>query len=217
MQSFIGNVQEPKGCSQARGNLLALHQLQLFSIAKFRYSFDEGVGQFLDLVRSAAFLVFGNLLGLFHGPGLLHRLPAGVPDADTAFLDSAAYQLHQVPAAFIRKGWNGNPDERAVRGRIQAKVGLEYGLLHGRNGALVPWLHGKKSSIWYGDRSELVQGGGSAVIIDEEVFYEAGAGPTCPDRGETSDKSVYGILHLKLGFCEEIIGFRHCKTLRSGG
>ena len=156
------------------------------------------VGHLLQVLLSQLQLVLGDLGGLLHLLERLQRIPADVADGHLAALVVLADLLDQFLAALLRQLGEGQPDGLAVILGIDAQIGLLNGLLNALQGRGVPRGDEQRPGIGGRHRSDLLDGGGGAVVVHLNAVEDGCVGPSGPHGSEVTLHRLHALLHLFL-------------------
>ena len=106
--------------------------------------------------------------------------------------------LDQFLAALFGQRRDGQPDDLAVVGRVEAQVGGADGLLDGADLRNVPRLDGDQGRLGNVQVGDLVQRRGRAVVIHADVVQDAQRGAPGADGGHVVLQIRDGLLHAGL-------------------
>ena len=122
-----------------------------------------------------------------------------VPNGHVAGLGVPLDQPHVLAAALLVQRRDGDADDLAVVGRVEAELRFLQSLLHRGDDAAVPGLDDDHASLGYADRGQLVERRGIAVVLDRDAIDQRGAGPAGPDGLDLLGQSIDALLHPALG------------------
>src|SRR3989440_585936 len=178
---------------------LDLHDLAFLAGSEFVDARDVAVGKLLQLLDGAAALVGRYLLLLLHRLEAVVVVAPDVPNGHVAGLGVPLDQPHVLAAALLVQRRDGDADDLAVVGRVEAELGFLQSLLHRRDDAAVPGLDDDHASLGCADRGQLVERRGIAVVLDRDAIDQRGAGPAGPDGLDLLGQSIDALLHPALG------------------
>ena len=160
-------------------------------------------------------VVLAGLAVLLDGLELLLGLAADTAHLDAGVLGAGAGELDVVLAALLGQCRQGDTDDGAVIGGVDAEVGLADGgddVLHG--GAVEG---ADQDGAGLGDRQggELLERGGGAVVVHDDPVEHRGVGAAGADGGQLALGGLEGLVHLVLGLEHDVVDHGASFTGRS--
>src|SRR3546814_2393218 len=131
------------------------------------------IGQLLDFVLHAAFVVFGDFLVLDQ---LLERVvgvAAQIAHGNLGVFAFGADHFGQVTPPLFGERRHGNTDVVAHGDRVQPQIGIAYGFFYGAGHVLFPDLHADGTSVDQVDVGNLTDRHRGAVICDHDKIGRA--------------------------------------------
>src|SRR4051794_782946 len=150
-----------------------LQDLRLFALEVRVELGDALVGDLLKLGLRAALLVLADLALLAHLAQVVHDVAADVADLHAALLGDVMEDLDHLLAPLLGQRRDGQADELAVVGRVQAEVGVADRLLDRLDRVLVVGLHGQQLRLGV-DARELLERRRRAVVVDVDAVEQRG-------------------------------------------
>src|SRR5207245_5463502 len=184
---------------------LDLHDLGFFPGGDAVHPLDVGLGELLKPAMGTLRVVLRKLAFLLHGVDAMELVPANVSDRHPGLLGLVAYEPHVFLASLFGEGWNRDPDDLAVAGRVQPLLSRTEGLLDRADLALVVDLHHQEPGLGRADLRELVERRRGAVIRDHDLVDQGRVGATGPDGGQLGPEVVDRFRHLRLGVTQDRI------------
>src|SRR5699024_3441163 len=162
-------------------------------------------GQAVQLGLGAGDLVLTGLTVLGDPVQLLLGAAADVAHGDPGVLPLRLGELDVVAAALLGQRGQHDPDDVAVVARVHSQVRLPQRLLDRGHRALVVGADEHGAGLLDGDRGELLQRGGSTVVVHLDLLEHAGVGTSGADSGEVLSGHLDGLVHLLLGFEKGVV------------
>ena len=161
--------------------------------------------KFLHLLFAVLLDVFGHTLldGLLQ---VIDAVAAGIADADLGGLHLLAALLHQLFAAFLGEGRNGDADNLAVVLGHDAQRGVDDGFLDDAHHTLVPGTDGNGAGIGGRDGGHIVERDDRAVAVHADAVKQTYVGFARTDVSQFVFNVHDGHFHHFLSFVQ--IGFQ---------
>src|SRR5579863_551225 len=180
-----------------------LEELRLFRGKDLVYFGDMLVGELLDLVLCATFLILSDLTVLEQrlefGVGVATHAPHRYPRGFRLLSCHFDYLL----ATFLGEGRHGHADDVAGGGRHQPEVRSHDGLLDHRDHGLLPGRDGEGTAVTQRDISHLVERHLGSVVFDPQMIDHRSVGAAGAQLGERILEGVGALVHARRG------GFLH--------
>src|SRR5579875_167647 len=216
-------------CSRSSWSSLAicspsdLQELPLFVAEQLIDHADLAVGQLLQFLLDPLQLVGGERALFLQALELVAGCPAEVPNRDPPLFGLVPHHLHQLPAALLGEGREGQPDHGAVVGRVDAQVRSADRPLDGAERALVVGRDDQQHRVGDAEAGQLAQRRLGPVVVDHDRLDERRRGPAGAHRGELALGVLHRLGHLLSGLLEhdlaELFGHRTsvpiCSPLRA--
>src|SRR5438270_3759605 len=186
---------------------LDLHDLGFFAGCHLVDERDEPVGDFLQLLTATPGFIGGNLLLLFQPFDPVHLLSPDVANRHVRVFRVALHEARVLPAALLIERWNRHADQLSVVAGIQAEFGLLNRLLDRADDRPVPGLNDDHARLGHGDRRQLVERHGIAVVLDRDLVDQGRAGTTGANRQDLAAQRFEALGHLVFGLFD--IGLDH--------
>src|SRR5262245_1255335 len=92
--------------------------------------------------------------------------------------------LGELLATLLVQRWDGNTNQPAVVGWIEAKVGCAYGFFHRPDHRYVVGLYGDQSRFGSCELANLVDRCRNTVVVDLNIVEDRNRCAACSDRAE---------------------------------
>src|SRR5262252_7414777 len=187
---------------------LYLEELGFLVFKQLVYLCDIGVREIVELPFRPAPLVLARIAALDQLVERVLGVPADVANGDPAVLRLVPRDLDVLAPALLGELREDDPDDRAVIGRVDAKVAVPDRLLDRCQRCLVEWLDNHHPRLRHMERSQLVHGCLGPVVLGRDLVEHRRMRPAGADAGELLLGDRDGLLHLLLGLEEGIVN--HC-------
>src|SRR5437879_2419078 len=168
------------------------HDLRFFRLDRRVHRLEMLVVRLLHFFLGVLLIVRRDVFGLLDP---VHRVGARMTDRDAAFLGELVNDFHQLFAAFLGQGRNGDADEVAIVRRRESQIGCENHLLEGLQQTSVPRLHGEELRFRRGNSRDLRQGHLVPVRLDAHQIEQGGGRFARPHRRELPLHRFDGLIH----------------------
>ena len=156
-------------------------------------------------------LVFEELLEMFVG------VAADVAQGDAALFGDVAEFLGEFAAAVFGERRNGDADDFAVVGRIEAEIGNADAFFNGADDGVVPGLNGDERGFGDVQLSDLIERRGRAEVIDANAVEKADGGAAGAEVGHFVLQVGQHLVHFGAGVGFYFFDVLEGAAARSGG
>ena len=159
----------------------------------------------LEFLFGPGHLVFAGLPVTTDTAELFFGLATDIADGDFGVLSLGVRDLDQIAAAFLRKVRDDHPDDQSVIGGVHTEIGIPDRLLHRLELAGIVGLDHGHPGLGHRHAGQLDQGGGSTVVIHDDLGEHRRTGAAGTYRGEILLGHQYGLFHLLLRIEEGVV------------
>src|SRR5579875_2798673 len=185
-----------------------LEQLRLLVPEQLVDLRDVRVGQLVELALGPPALVLAGFAVPHQLVDRVLGVAADVPDRHPPVLRLVPGDLDVLPAPLLGELGEDHADHRAVIGRVDAEVAVADRPLDRGERALVEGLDQHHPRLRHVERGELVHRRLRPVVLSRDLAEHRRVSTTRPDAREVLLGDRDGLLHLLLGFEEDLVD--HC-------
>ena len=211
-------VQRPDGGQLfSAKHLLELKNFFFFSLGDLIEFGDLGVGEFLGGVEGLALFVFANdlvfeeLLQVFVG------IAADVAQSDAALFGDMVELLGEFAAAVFGERWNGDADEFAIVGRIEAEIRDADAFFNGADDGGIPRLNGDHRGFGDVQLGDLIERRRRAEVIDANAVEKADGSAAGAELSDFVLEVCQHFVHFGAGVSFYFFDVFESGAARSGG
>src|SRR5215216_2236277 len=201
----------PPAGSNGAGSATDASDLEQLPLLVLEQGVDLGhvlVGDALEALLGPAQLVLGDVAVALQALQGVLLVPADVADAGPRLLGPVLGQAHVLLAPLLGELGEGQADDLAVVGRVDAQVGVADGLLDRGGGVAVVRRDDQQAGLGGGDAGQLLERGRGAVVVDLEAVDQGGVGAAGADAAELLLGHLDGLAHLALRLPERVLDHR---------
>src|SRR6478735_3081395 len=166
------------------------------------------LGDAVEPLLGAGDVVLADLAVLLELLEALLGGPTQVANGDAAVLGLGPSDLDVLLAALLGQLREVAAQHLAVVGRVDAEVGVADRALDAAHRAHVVRLDQDDPGLGGGERRELLERRGRAVVVDHDLAEHARRRPTGPDRRELLARRLDRLVHLAVGLVEDVVDHR---------
>src|SRR5690625_648552 len=160
-------------------------------------------------------LVLAGVAVLLQGFEVVLGSAAHAADRNAGVLRLGAREAHVVAATLLSERGQHDSDDVAIVGGVDAEVGIPQCLDDPGVGGAVVGRDENGAGFGDGQRAQLLQRGGSFVVVDEDVGEHPSVGSAAADLAELLPRDLDRPGHLLLGFEDDVINHRFSFMLSS--